>query len=271
MSNQSSIARTMMMRDVAAARRAHNPDQLRRTGQWRPATPGTDVSYAGRVARSLSALPGSVSPYGSDRSFADVLAMVTGQPATGQERLSDPRLAANRPASTPTANRQANTPAVGRPAELAGTGQPPLRPAKSDQEAPPLGAIPYSDLITAAAKKYDVSPSLVAAVIKAESGFEPKAQSKAGAKGLMQLMDDTARRLGVTSSFDPTQNIEGGTKYLSSLLKKFNGNTTLALAAYNAGSGAVEKHGGIPPFKETRDYIANVLGYWRQYSESFRS
>src|SRR5688500_13861297 len=105
----------------------------------------------------------------------------------------------------------------------------------------PVGG-PFSDLINVAAKKHGVDPTLVAAVTKAESGFNPKAVSHAGAKGLMQLMDPTAKALGVTDSFDPKQNVEGGTKFLSEMLKRFK-KPELALAAYNAGPGAVSKHG----------------------------
>ncbi len=128
--------------------------------------------------------------------------------------------------------------------------------------------LPYANLLIPTARKHGVSPELAAAVIKAESGFNPRAQSHAGAKGLMQLMDGTARSLGVSDVFDPGQNLDGGIRFLSSLLKRYDGNTSLALAAYNAGPGAVEKYGGIPPYKETRDYVARVLNYWKGFGGS---
>lgn len=120
----------------------------------------------------------------------------------------------------------------------------------------------YAPAIKQAAVKYNVPVELICGVILQESGGKSRALSHCGARGLMQLMPGTAKRMGVTNSFDPHQNIMGGTKYLRFLLDRFDGNVSLALAGYNAGEGNVEKYGRkIPPFKETRAYVPNVLKY----------
>lgn len=117
------------------------------------------------------------------------------------------------------------------------------------------------EIFTEAAEKYNVPKNLIKAIAKAESDFNPNATSGAGAQGIMQLMPATARELGVTDSYDPYQNIMGGTKYISEMLAKYDGNVSLALAAYNAGSNNVAKYGGIPPFKETQNYVVKVTGF----------
>jgi Rod binding domain-containing protein len=118
----------------------------------------------------------------------------------------------------------------------------------------------YDSTIRAASQVFGVSADLIRAVIMQESGGDPNAVSHKGAKGLMQLTDPTARELGVTNPFDPVQNIFGGTRFLAKMLRTFKGNLELALASYNAGAGAVEKYGGIPPYKETQSYVKDVIG-----------
>jgi len=116
----------------------------------------------------------------------------------------------------------------------------------------------YDDIIQEMSQKYDVDPNLIKAIIKQESNFNPNAVSHAGAKGLMQLMPSNLKEFGVSDAFDPKQNIEAGTREIKRYLTKYDNNLPLSLAAYNAGMGNVRKYGGIPPFKETQDYIKKV-------------
>jgi soluble lytic murein transglycosylase len=128
----------------------------------------------------------------------------------------------------------------------------------------------WDGTIARMAREHRVSPGLVKAVIHTESAFDPRAVSPKGALGLMQLMPRTAKRLGVQDPFDPRDNIDGGTRYLRYLMDLYRGNLPLALAAYNAGEGAVETHGGIPPYGETRRYVRKVLTLVGRYDADFR-
>lgn len=136
------------------------------------------------------------------------------------------------------------------------TDDKPTKPANMDKN--------ILDAIDEAAKAHDLPKGLIEAIIKAESNGNPKAVSPKGAKGLMQLIDSTATDMGVTDQFDPKQNVMGGSKYIRKLLDRFKGDLKLALAAYNAGPGNVEKYGGIPPFDETRKYVEKVINFMNE-------
>lgn len=120
------------------------------------------------------------------------------------------------------------------------------------------------DIFRRASEKYGVSYEYLVAVAKAESDFNPNCVSSAGAKGIMQIMPEEAKELGITDVFDPEQNIMGAAKLLAAHLEKFNGDTTLAAAAYNAGSGRVKQYGGVPPFKETQNYVKKIAAYMKE-------
>jgi soluble lytic murein transglycosylase-like protein len=126
----------------------------------------------------------------------------------------------------------------------------------------------YEALIDQAASRNGLDPAVLHGLIQQESGFDPSATSSAGASGLTQLMPGTASSLGVADPLNPSESIEGGARYLGQLTSEFGGNTEDALAAYNAGPGAVEQYGGIPPYAETQSYVSKVLGYAESYRQS---
>jgi soluble lytic murein transglycosylase-like protein len=123
----------------------------------------------------------------------------------------------------------------------------------------------YASIVSKIANKHKIDPAIIMAIIMAESGYNPRAVSKKGAKGLMQLMPRTAKSLGVKNIFNPNDNINAGVKYFKKNLNRFNGDVKLALAAYNAGSGNVRKYRGIPPFRATKIYVKKVLEYYQLY------
>lgn len=129
----------------------------------------------------------------------------------------------------------------------------------------------FHDVIAEAAQAYDVHPALIAAVIHAESNFNPRAVSYAGAKGLMQINPPTQRHLKLKNAYDVKQNVDAGSRYLKELIGLFGGDISMALAAYNAGPGAVARYDGIPPYKETRAYVKKVLAYYRIYRRALES
>ena len=152
-------------------------------------------------------------------------------------------------------------------AVLAQALMPELAPAPTDDAAAPAPVPPeqIDQLVQQNADIWQVDPALIKSVIANESSFNANATSPVGAQGLMQLMPETAATLGVRNPYDPAQNVAGGTRYLKGLLDRFNGDTRLAVAAYNAGPEAVEKYGDVPPYAETQNYVQNVLGSLDRY------
>ena len=138
---------------------------------------------------------------------------------------------------------------------------------KTDTRSLQARSSEFDTLITTAAQKYDLDPALLKAMVQAESNFSPTAVSPVGAKGLMQLMDGTAQQLGVADAFDPVENIEGGARFIQQLLQRYKGDEVLALAAYNAGPGAVDRWNGLPPYQETQIYVPRILDLRDQYRE----
>lgn len=146
--------------------------------------------------------------------------------------------------------------------------KPAQAPAARDLKAYPnlAGKAGYDQVVDEVSHTYGLESALLHAVISVESRYNAKAVSRKGAAGLMQLMPQTAKRYGVVNAFDPRQNLDGGAHYLRDLLRMFNNNTSLALAAYNAGENAVARHGNrIPPYRETQHYVPRVLGFYQRY------
>lgn len=151
------------------------------------------------------------------------------------------------PAPPPNATPQTGVVATA-PSPVAAASLPPVRPTLN-----------VADAVSAASDRYRLDPDLLNSVIRAESGFNPRAVSRKGAQGLMQLMPETANKLGVPNAFDPEANVDGGTRYLRELLERYNYDLIKALAAYNAGTKRVEQYHGVPPYQETRHYVASIV------------
>jgi soluble lytic murein transglycosylase-like protein len=195
------------------------------------------MSRIGQLQSMMGAsTPAAAAPTSSSTSFSSALASATGSTGTSNASLAS--------LASPLGTQAAS--------------------ATSTSSSLPAGT-PYAAEITAAAQANGLDPALLAGLIKQESGFNPNAGSGAGARGLTQLMPGTAAGLGVSNVLDPVQSINGGAKYLKQQLEAFGGDTAKALAAYNAGPGAVQRFGGIPPYSETQNYVrivqANAAAY----------
>ncbi len=184
------------------------------------------------ITGSPAPMPGLPSDQAAPASFASLVQSAMNQPGT------DPASSGIDP--TAVASPISNVPAMVPPAQI-------------------------DRLVSGNAATFGVDPALIKAIIANESGFNSNATSNVGAQGLMQLMPGTANGLGVTNAYDPAQNVWGGTKYIKGLLDRFNGDPRLAVAAYNAGPGAVEKYNGVPPYAETQNYVQNVLASYEKY------
>jgi soluble lytic murein transglycosylase-like protein len=211
---------------------------------------GNALSAIGRIQHRMSEIQARMGQVGPQAPFAQRLAQAGG---TVVSAVSAPPGGA--PGGPPT------------PAGLAGAlgpnGAAPL--GDLHPKAAAGGTAAFKDLIAGAAQRHEVDPNLVRAVMAAESGGNPEARSPVGAIGLMQLMPGTAKDLGVADPADPAQNVEGGAKYLAALTKRFG--LEHGVAAYNAGPGAVERYGGVPPYKETRAYVDRVMRLYGAFSE----
>jgi soluble lytic murein transglycosylase-like protein len=224
-----------------------------------------DATAAAQRVQQLQALIAQARQGGSTASFAAAL-----DAASAGEAGAGPSAGEAGAGQIPAAEPAAAVGAPDVPVSPAGYAMSAGSQSAAGAVTPPAGSsasTPYDATIAQAAAHYNIDPAILHGLIQQESGFDPGARSSAGALGLTQLMPGTASSLGVANPLDPTQSIEGGARYLSQMLSRFGGNTEEALAAYNAGPGAVSRYGGVPPYAETREYVNKVLGYANAYRQ----
>lgn len=195
---------------------------------------------------------------------AVLIAMATSIPATITSSGAVPKAAVRAP-SRAAASPQRVSPAIAR---VAPTREDPM----ARRHRPKFWTVrtPYDHLIKAVAKRHDVDPALVKAMVQAESAFNPDAVSSSGARGLMQVLPETASRFSVRNLTDPRQNLKAGVSYLKQLIQLFDGNVIMAVAAYNAGPDQVRRYHGVPPYGETRRYLTKVMGLRQAYADQLR-
>jgi soluble lytic murein transglycosylase-like protein len=186
-----------------------------------------------------------------------------GFPTASASSVGSPNLASNAASQAPAGDF-----AAALQAATATDASSPIATSSESAAGTGGGGGEYDSVIEQAAARYGLDPAVLHGLIQQESGFDPSAQSSAGASGLTQLMPGTASSMGVANPLNPTESIEGGARYLSQLMSQFGGDTEDALAAYNAGPGAVQQYGGIPPYAETQSYVSKVLGYAEAYRQT---
>lgn len=239
-----------------------------------------DATAATQRVQQLQTLIAQARQGGSTASFAAALDAASAGSGAGQGATAT--ASAGIPAASTPAPPAAYAPTGYAPATsvsampLTVSSTPPTVSATppTGSTTPPTGgstATPYDGAIAQAAARYNLDPAVLHGLIQQESGFNPNSRSSAGALGLTQLMPGTASSLGVANPLDPVESIEGGARYLSQMMSRFGGNTEEALAAYNAGPGAVSQYGGVPPYAETQDYVSKVLGYADAYRQKLTS
>jgi cell wall-associated NlpC family hydrolase len=231
---------------------------FRRLGVQLPRV-AADQSKAGTAVASLAdARPGDLVFFGTPAHHVGIYAgngTMVDAPHTGST------VGVHKLWGRPSAIRRVLPPTAQEPAQASLGGSAAATAASGAARSAALARVPFAQLFVQAGAKYGLDPALLAAVAKAESGYDPRAVSGAGAQGLMQLMPSTAAGLGV-DPLDPAQAVDGSARLLSGLLQRFGGRVDLALAGYNAGPGAVQRYGGVPPYAETRTYVNRVTSYW---------